>query len=424
MPTPFSLHPWRTVSLILETPLIDAIAEDPVIHSKFETGLISGSPWLHLRLIRTSRTTTRSPRYAEIMCQLSNLSSKMARTSPGAMYSHENTNLLHPSIPSPLREAYLRPLDFGLPHLVARQMNSSRWFLSSLIPKRENGDQRETFPGSPNLIFIFYRRSGSRAGEPMPTMIQQTLFLPAKSSVCPCPCRRKPISAAKSITKQAELQRLNDFSTDFKPSTQSPQKLVRFRYRDFGNVPAMLSADFFFFFFFSLHPRLHVRAIEYIHVLCHPYHLAAPEGGIVIGGVENVNQTFTNPTRHSKANNVYFTIPRKSIPSTANANVIPSTTVLRTQYRAEPHIQKKKRYQNMPVGPGSGLTNFTHSPLITLFLKFSIPIRAVTIPIVLPTYQKARLNLPIPLIILRRKRYCVCSVNSTTPATISTRHPV
>ncbi|KAK1516985.1 uncharacterized protein CCOS01_12534 [Colletotrichum costaricense] len=52
MPPPFSTRGER----------IDAIAEDPVIHSKFETGLISGSSWLHLRLIRTSRTTTRSPR--------------------------------------------------------------------------------------------------------------------------------------------------------------------------------------------------------------------------------------------------------------------------------------------------------------------------------------------------------------------------
>ncbi|UQC78983.1 uncharacterized protein CLUP02_04462 [Colletotrichum lupini] len=54
-PQPIS-HPRNTtLTTSLTKRSIDAIAEDPVIHPKFETGLISGSPWPHLRLIQKRR---------------------------------------------------------------------------------------------------------------------------------------------------------------------------------------------------------------------------------------------------------------------------------------------------------------------------------------------------------------------------------
>ncbi|KXH49515.1 hypothetical protein CSIM01_03803 [Colletotrichum simmondsii] len=148
-PQPIS-HPRNTTVTTNSTkPSIDAIAEDPVIHSKFETGLISRFPMAtsapHLYIAHhnplASTVISTINREAPRLCVNYQTShQKMARTSPGGSNHHpqitlpahttiikKNTvmktpNLLHSSIPSPLRgfdkqfrreEAYLRALDFG-----------------------------------------------------------------------------------------------------------------------------------------------------------------------------------------------------------------------------------------------------------------------------------------------------------------------
>ncbi|UQC78984.1 uncharacterized protein CLUP02_04463 [Colletotrichum lupini] len=60
-----------------------------------------------------------------------------------------------PIFSTPASHRHCAPNRWSLLPNIRRDKNSSRWFLSSSIPVCENGDQRETFPGSPNLIFIF-----------------------------------------------------------------------------------------------------------------------------------------------------------------------------------------------------------------------------------------------------------------------------